>query len=97
MVRSTKDHPENSEAGKHAKADAEAADSATAEQVQAKVDEETEQGFRGVEVDPTPNENYTVAGVTSGAPTPETDKGAAEDARRAQTEAADQAAGVAER
>ena len=37
------------------------------------VETETKQGFRGTEVDPTPNENYTVAGVTSGAPTPETD------------------------
>jgi len=42
-------------------------------QVQAKVDEELEQGFRGVRVDPTPSENYSVAGVTSGKPTPETD------------------------
>lgn len=41
--------------------------------VQEQVDTETEQGFRGVKVDPTPNENYTVAGVTSGAPVPETD------------------------
>lgn len=51
-----------------------------AEQVQAAVDVETEQGFRGVEVDPTPNENYTVQGVTSGKPTPETDPKAAEKA-----------------
>lgn len=40
---------------------------------QAIMDKENEQGFRGIEVDSTPNENYTVAGVTSGAPTPETD------------------------
>lgn len=46
-------------------------------EVQKNVDEETEQGFVGVEVDPTPNENYTVAGVTSGKPTPETDEKAA--------------------
>lgn len=45
-----------------------------AAEVQANVDKELDQGFRGVEVDPTPNENYTVAGVTSGAPTPETDR-----------------------
>jgi hypothetical protein len=44
------------------------------DEVQAKVDEETSQGFRGVEVDATPNDAYTVSGVTSGAPTPETDK-----------------------
>ena len=43
---------------------------------------ETAQGFRGVEVDSTPNENYTVAGVTSGAPTPETDVDAAASARK---------------
>lgn len=42
-------------------------------EVQAKVDQENEQGFVGVKVDPTPNENYTVAGVTAGKPTPETD------------------------
>lgn len=46
---------------------------AVTEQVQEKVDVETEQGFRGVEVDPTPNEHYTVAGVLDGKPTPETD------------------------
>ena len=45
------------------------------------IDKESAQGFRGVEVDSTPNENYTVAGVTSGAPTPETDLGAAKTAR----------------
>ncbi len=45
------------------------------------VAEEQKQGFRGTEVDPTPNENYTVAGVTSGAPTPETDVDLARDVR----------------
>lgn len=49
-----------------------------ASEVQAKVDAENEQGFRGTKVDPTPDENYTVAGVTSGAPTPETDAEAAQ-------------------
>lgn len=34
----------------------------------------TDQGFFGQKADPTPNDNYTVAGVTSGKPTPETDK-----------------------
>lgn len=42
--------------------------------------EEQDQGFRGQKVDPTPNENYTVAGVTSGAPTPETDDDARNEA-----------------
>ncbi len=51
--------------------------------VQAVVDKETEQGFRGVKVDDTPNENYTVAGVVAGKPTPETDADAAEAARAA--------------
>jgi hypothetical protein len=66
-----------------------------AEQVQAATDKETEQGFRGIEVDPTPNENYTVAGVTSGKPTPETDDAAAEEARKARGDVARRAAGVA--
>ena len=50
--------------------------------VQAAVDAEVEQGFVGTEVDPTPNENYTVAGVTSGKPTPETDPAHAEKVRQ---------------
>lgn len=41
--------------------------------VQTVVDEETEQGYRGTPVDPTPNEHYTVAGVVAGLPTPESD------------------------
>lgn len=44
-------------------------------QVDRLVADENEQGFRGVEADETPNENYTVAGVTSGKPTPETEAG----------------------
>ena len=54
-----------------------------AAEVQAKVDEENEQGFRGTAVDPTPRENYTLSGVTSGKPTPETDDDAAAAAREA--------------
>jgi hypothetical protein len=50
--------------------------------VEERLDQEQKQGFRGIEVDPTPNENYTVAGVTSGAPTPETDAGLAADVRK---------------
>lgn len=83
-----RDHPENSEAGKTAKARAVADDRSTAE-VQERVDQETERGYRGVEVDPTPNENYTVSGVTQGAPTPETDPEAAEQARKGQAKAAE--------
>lgn len=51
--------------------------------VKAQFDKELEQGYRGVAVDPTPNENYTVAGVTAGKPTPETDEKAAAEARKA--------------
>ena len=40
-------------------------------------------GLSGVEVDPTPNENYTVKGVGEGKPTPETDPDAAAAARDA--------------
>jgi hypothetical protein len=50
------------------------------DEVQQRMDRETAQGFSGVNVDPTPDENYTVAGVTSGAPTPETDPQAAAEA-----------------
>ncbi|GIE30166.1 hypothetical protein Ait01nite_032110 [Actinoplanes italicus] len=95
-VSTNRNHPETSEAGQKAKDDAVNADRSTAE-VQAKVDEDQARGFRGVEVDPTPNENYTIAGVTSGAPTPETDDAAAETARKAQVTAANTAAGVAKR
>jgi hypothetical protein len=52
-----------------------------ADEVQKTVNKETEQGFSGVEVDPTPNEDYTVAGVIEGAPTPETDSDTAMAAR----------------
>lgn len=43
------------------------------DEVQATVDQEEEQGFRGTKADPTPNENYSVAGVLAEKPTPETD------------------------
>lgn len=96
MVSTTKSHPENSDAGRKAKADATAADTSTAD-VQAQVDADTERGFRGVEVDPTPNEAYTVAGVTGGAPTPETDDDQAETVRRHLKDVQTKAAGVAGR
>lgn len=54
----------------------------TEKSVQTAVDVETEQGFRGQEVDPTPNENYTLAGQNAGKPTPETDDATAEKARK---------------
>lgn len=43
------------------------------DEVKAAMDRATETGLFGVEVDPTPNEHYSVAGVTDGKPTPETD------------------------
>ena len=46
-----------------------------AKEVQEKFDRETEAGLRGVEVDQTPNENYTVQGVISDKPTPESERG----------------------
>jgi len=52
-----------------------------AAEVQAKTDQINEQGFLGTKVDPTPNENYTVAGVTAGKPTPETDVKSADKAK----------------
>lgn len=48
-------------------ADAQASEEAGAEaqrQVKSAIDKEIAQGFRGVPADPTPNENYTLAGVT---------------------------------
>lgn len=42
------------------------------DEVQKTVEKVEEKGFFGEEVDETPNENYTVDGVTSGKPTPET-------------------------
>lgn len=62
---------------------AEKASEKAVDQVQEKADAEVDQGYRGVKVDPTPNEHYTVAGVTEGKPTPETDPDAADAARAA--------------
>jgi hypothetical protein len=92
-----KDHPENSDEGQQAKADAVAGGRGSADPVQKQVDVETEQGFRGVEVDQTPNEAYTLQGVTSGQATPETDADAAAKAREGQKAAEQKAAGVGER
>jgi len=43
-------------------------------EVQAKFDEANEKGYFGETPDKTPNENYTLKGVTSGAETPETNR-----------------------
>jgi hypothetical protein len=40
-------------------------------EVQDKVDEAEDKGFMGEVPDQTPNENYTVGGVTANKPTPE--------------------------
>jgi hypothetical protein len=45
------------------------------DEVQAKFDEANAKGYFGETPDETPNENYTLAGVTSGEPTPETQRG----------------------
>ena len=55
-----KNHPETTDAGRQAKADAEKADSDIADQVQEAVDVETEQGYRGTKVDPRPNSDYSL-------------------------------------
>jgi hypothetical protein len=72
----TADHLETSAEGQAAKAEAEANAPGAAE-VQSAMDKATERGFIGNEVDTTPNEHYTVAGVLAGKPTPETDPQAA--------------------
>jgi len=45
------------------------------DEVQARFDEAAEKGYFGHAPDATPNANYTLAGVTSGKPTPETERG----------------------
>lgn len=61
---------------------------AAQKEVQKAVDKAEERGLLGVEVDPTPNENYTVAGVLAGAPTPETDPDHAREVRQQLDDAA---------
>lgn len=95
-ISTSKDHPESTPAGQQAKADAAKADQSAAE-VQRKADEDAERGFRGVEVDSTPNEAYSVAGVTSGMPTPETDEEQADKVRQDIRGVEKRANGVAER
>ncbi|MCA1666905.1 MAG: hypothetical protein LC793_05780 [Thermomicrobia bacterium] len=51
-------------------------------EVQATVDAENAQGFRGYNPDSTPNENYTFNGQAAGKPTPETDPRLAAEAGR---------------
>jgi hypothetical protein len=56
---------------------------AGADELEAALDQEHEQGYFGTKVDPTPNEAYTVSGVLAGEPTPETDAGLEHEAREA--------------
>lgn len=51
------------------------ADDLGADEVQQKFDEANEKGYFGTVPDETPNENYTLQGVTSGKPTPENQRG----------------------
>jgi hypothetical protein len=55
---------------------AKGAGDAGAAEVQDAMDDATAKGYIGEVPDPTPNAHYTVAGVTAGKPTPETDKAA---------------------
>ncbi len=57
-----------------AKNETTAAKEAGADEVQAKFDEAANKGFFGEQVDETPRDNYTLQGVTSGKPTPETER-----------------------
>lgn len=50
------------------------ADDAGQAEVQKKFDEAQDKGYFGEVPDPTPNENYTLSGVASGKPTPETER-----------------------
>ena len=60
------------------------------QELQKITDEANEQGFYGIEVDPTPNENYTLQGQASGAKTPETDAATRKEAQAHAAEVAEQ-------
>lgn len=60
------------------------AEGAGQDQVQRAMDAEQRKGYFGAKVDPTPDEAYTVAGVTKGADTPETDPALRADAETAE-------------
>lgn len=50
------------------------AESSSTADVQHIIERETEQGYRGVKVDQTPNSAYTAQGVAAGEETPESDR-----------------------
>jgi hypothetical protein len=55
---------------------------AAQKEVQKAVDDAEDKGYLGVEVDPTPDSHYSVAGVLEGKPTPETDPEHAREVRQ---------------
>lgn len=59
-----------------------AAKDAAQVEVQEVADMAEDRGYLGAPVDPTPKENYTVAGVLAGKPTPETDSVHAREVRQ---------------
>jgi hypothetical protein len=62
-----------STSSRQSKATQDTPDDGVAQEIQRVTDEAEDKGYFGTAVDPTPNENYTLKGVTSGAPTPESD------------------------
>jgi hypothetical protein len=45
------------------------------DELQERVDDAEAKGYLGVSSDPTPDHHYSIEGVTSGKPTPETERG----------------------
>jgi hypothetical protein len=45
------------------------------DELQERVEDAEAKGYYGVESDPTPDRHYSLEGVTSGLPTPETERG----------------------
>jgi hypothetical protein len=62
-----------STSSRQSKATQDTPDDGVAQEIQRVTDEAEDKGYFGTAVDPTPTENYTLKGVTSGAPTPESD------------------------
>ena len=54
---------------------AQSSDDAGQAEVQRRFDGANDKGYFGTTPDETPNDNYTLSGVTSGKPTPETERG----------------------
>jgi len=81
---------ESKSTSRQSKTTQETPDDGVAQAIQQATDEAEEQGYFGTAVDPTPNENYTLKGVTSGAPTPETDPEYAREVRQQLDDAARQ-------